>query len=952
MENDFAYEALSPRAFEQLAVALVEPVLGAGLEVFGPGRDGGREATWDGPINWSATDSDDSTRWDGYTVIQVKHCQNPTQDAEADLAWLQSHLKTELDTWMKDGSKRSRFPNYLLVVTNVRLTPGDPGGTMDKLQRWVSKQLGHNYGTERNRRTLQSKGLRQVRFWHRNKLNNVLAGNASVRQRFTPLITVGDVLARIEQLPGAVPRDLLPAVFTDHARKSLETGRWIRFDDAGDGQAKHVVDDVVVNLPVETELGRATALREALDRGDRVLRKSLWYAERESEPPPPRHLVITGAAGNGKSTLTRYLTHIYRAAFCGNDSDGPASLTGILAAANASLRRLDLGPAVLPRWALRVELAAMAEAMGPDDGGPSVYRYMCGLVSARSQVDIQPYSLDAWFKTWPCALMFDGLDEVTHPAVRQRVISEITQLVRDADDNDADLFVIVTTRPTGYTERLLPEYFDQVDLSDFTQVEAAAYAKHITSLRLNDDEAEYRNAIMAKLDKALDTAAVHRLLKTPLQVLVLTVIVANSGVLPTNRYRLFWSYFETVFKREANKSTGHQTFFNTYRTEIEDLHLRVGLILHQRNEATGDLRSRLDLNELRDIAFRRFREDQHPIPKANSLADKLVEVATQRLVLLAAAEDQTVAFDVRSLQELMAGRALIAGGDADTRHNLTTAARSPHWRNAWLFAAGELFTGSNHERDLVLDIVEICDDDPDWPGWLYPGAPELAASILDDGLAANKPRYVNRLIDVALRILDGPMPTEPKNLARGLSTTASDTDHRALIRGKLRRALAGDRMSHTIATALIHYGEFGSRIPGEGDHARYVDLWAYHSGEGERVTVGELLSQALALNNISASPRLQNAIDACGNLVLYYAADGLMRPLETGRRGFDHRPVLAALADNEDARVLHLCLEQIPGDAWPAKALLARSCWPALSRTEIAARLHTFQHDHEGELLA
>lgn len=54
VENDFAYEQLSPRAFEQLAVALVEPVIGAGLEVYhgpalmgdvkprGPARSTGR----------------------------------------------------------------------------------------------------------------------------------------------------------------------------------------------------------------------------------------------------------------------------------------------------------------------------------------------------------------------------------------------------------------------------------------------------------------------------------------------------------------------------------------------------------------------------------------------------------------------------------------------------------------------------------------------------------------------------------------------------------------------------------------------------------------------------------------------------------------------------------------------------------------------------------------------
>jgi hypothetical protein len=294
-----------------------------------------------------------------------------------------------------------------------------------------------------------------------------------------------------------------------------------------------------------------------------------------------------------------------------------------------------------------------------------------------------------------------------------------------------------------------------------------------------------------------------------------------------------------------------------------------------------------------------------------------------------------------------AGRALISGGDSDTRHNLTTAARSPHWRNAWLFAAGELFTGSNHERDLVLAVVVQCDEDPQWPGWLYPAAPELAASILEDGLAANKPRYVNRLIDVALRIVDGPMPTEPKNLARGLSTAAQETDHRGVIRDKLRRALAGDPMHHIIASALMHYGTFGTRIPGETDHNRYVDMWAYRKGSGQRVTVANLLSSVLAVNDISPSLRLQSAIDACDNLVLYRADDGLMKPLETGRRGFDHRPVLAALADQEDANLLQLCLEQLPDDAWPAKSLLARAWWPALTRVEIAATLHTFQYAQE-----
>ncbi len=53
--QDYPLEELGPRAFEQLIVALSLKVLGPGMQAFGSGKDGGREATYEGPVNWSAT---------------------------------------------------------------------------------------------------------------------------------------------------------------------------------------------------------------------------------------------------------------------------------------------------------------------------------------------------------------------------------------------------------------------------------------------------------------------------------------------------------------------------------------------------------------------------------------------------------------------------------------------------------------------------------------------------------------------------------------------------------------------------------------------------------------------------------------------------------------------------------------------------------------------------------
>ena len=60
---------LGERPFENLCRALAVHVLGPGLQAFGDGPDGGREASFDGPVRFST--SPDGP-WDGYGVLQAK----------------------------------------------------------------------------------------------------------------------------------------------------------------------------------------------------------------------------------------------------------------------------------------------------------------------------------------------------------------------------------------------------------------------------------------------------------------------------------------------------------------------------------------------------------------------------------------------------------------------------------------------------------------------------------------------------------------------------------------------------------------------------------------------------------------------------------------------------------------------------------------------------------------
>lgn len=723
MTTDFALEELGPRAFEQLAVALARAIIGAGIEVYGSGKDGGREATFDGRIQWSNTDG--GTEWYGYTVIQAKQREHVASTAD-NLNWLKVQIRNELAEWMKPNSRRSRFPQYVIFVTNARLSAEDSTGGVDQIRLFVRSQLDHEHGSGGDQpRTLRGRGLRDVKIWHRDYLNAAISNHADVRAAFPMLLTVGDILARATALPGFVEAQQFAPILVDHAQTTLRHEQWVRFDEAGDSASnRRPVDRVIVDLPIHDGTERRSVLRHCIERGDSVLRRSTW------SPNGPRHLVITGAPGNGKSTLTRYLTQVYRSHFIADETN-QQTVGEICSNTTQSLVRIEAPAPACRRWPLRVELAQMASDMGPA-GGPTLRRWLCDRITENASISIQPVTLDHWMKAWPCVIFFDGLDEVTSPWLRQRVLGEIAGFFEHLEAADADVLLVVTTRPTGYNERLLPEHFDQVDLDYFDPTEAAHYGRHITTQRFYDDPS-FGAQVLSRFDSALSNAAAERLLKTPLQVLIFTIILSNSGALPANRYLLFWNYYETVLKREAAKLTTHRTFLGEHALDITELHQRIGLLLQIQSDITGEASSRLPLSDLRDLAHQRMIELDYDDSKATEIADRLLEVATQRLVLLVADKDDTVSFDVRSLQELMAGRALVMGDDASIKRNLTAAACSPAWRNTWLFAAGQLFAESDHRSQLVIEVVEQCDSSGLWPGWLYPAGPELAAYILDDG---------------------------------------------------------------------------------------------------------------------------------------------------------------------------------------------------------------------------
>lgn len=156
-----------------------------------------------------------------------------------------------------------------------------------------------------------------------------------------------------------------------------------------------------------------------------------------------------------------------------------------------------------------------------------------------------------------------------------------------------------------------------------------------TRIRLWNDY-ERIEKIADGLKAAADDEALRNLLRTPLQVLILTIIIDGSGHIAPDRYSLFFGYYDTVFKRERVKRGGLHQMLMRFGQEIQRLHEKVGFELQVRSELGARSFAALSLDELRRIAWQVLQDAGYdPSGSDSHLLDEIIRAATHRLVLIA-----------------------------------------------------------------------------------------------------------------------------------------------------------------------------------------------------------------------------------------------------------------------------------------------------------------------------
>jgi hypothetical protein len=671
----------------------------------------------------------------------------------------------------------------------------NPTEIESRVQGFVVVKNGRLSHTERDRLTkfaaIWSETLPWTmwRIWDRQDLLDHARESPSLLRPFFEKLAPSDYLS---VAPALFPRDAARAAraLAMSSATELTTKQWVRTGDAGyNDSSKLRLADLAIDLPCEIDRVRHAGVVGAL-------------IQRAEDPPDPRRRVVAGEVvvggpGQGKSTVAQLVAHAYRIKLLqGLDSsvvhDKAREVMDSLA---ARFERAGVALPVRRRWPILIDLSQF---------GPKAEQTGSLLAHIADGIDVDGVPLDPqlllrWLRHWPVILILDGLDEVPDRKARTAVIERIATFISTCNANGVDLRVIATTRPQGYQNEIDDLLMStRVTLVELTETEALAYSDEVNLLR-NANDPELADQVTERLVEAVHQRLTQRLMTTPLQVTIMTALAERAVDLPTTRYELFDSYYQTVYDRELAKGKPFAKL-RTHRSHIDHLHERAGLELQKQTESGEHSHALLPRPEVSRLLVKRLVGAGFEEGEAKSISEEVLTLSVQRLVMLVSPRPTRYGFEVRSLQEYMAARALSEGEDEAVLRAIETLLPSAHWRNTWLLLVGRVLASRERLRPRILAIIEEANNrDPS--GLLLTGS--LAARELYlDQIAAEFPADRQTLLAMTLALFADYGERLPDALAAVVEAGVIEDSRSQAITLETIGAMS-ERSSANLATLLL-----------------------------------------------------------------------------------------------------------------------------------------------------
>jgi hypothetical protein len=724
--------SIDSEQFEHLAQALLEKRIGPGTIMFGPGRDGAREATFSGSAPYPSV----TEQWSGEWIFQVKYHDILTTGPRQARAQVLADLHSEL----AKITVKYKIPcdNYILI-TNVPLSGVHSSGTRDRVATEVAPQF---------------KSIDHIMVWDATDIYRQLENNRDVASAYAHLITPGDIIAQLleNQKADQTNRTQTLQLFLS---ESFKRDQYAQLEQAGEVSEERLplrqtFIDLNCSRPTTNEIREVA--RNDKDVQARLADISEYNEDAEESQGGISviqflldemfaRVVIIGGPGEGKSTLGQYLAQIHRAAVL------PQVISD-----------REFGPLVA-RIPFRVVLKDYAQAIvKAASGSQELEENPLGLdthiahsVARLSGRSFTTEDLHLVLQNNPSLLILDGLDEVSDQHVRRAMLERIEAYQFRCNHLGADVQIVGTSRPYSYYGEFSASEYLHLRLIRLEKRQVTSYVERWIAAKILDEGKASR--LRDIVNDCLNDHQLSLLMTTPLQVTIMILIILGGGTPPRQKEALFDEYLEIIYKREKSKT---KSTLLTEKLLLFDLHALIGYILHRRAISAENVASSLSQAEYESLfkAYLRYKDPYSPDHELNSKVDDLIHEAGDRLVLVVELSTGNYGFELRSIQEFFAAAHLsdTSSGTEQRVARFTSIARHPHWRNVCLLLGGRIGRTNPGE---AANVIEICRDiDREQPFTLLCPGRWLAMELAAERAFGTNRGLQNSLIEYALSIVE------------------------------------------------------------------------------------------------------------------------------------------------------------------------------------------------------
>jgi HEAT repeat protein/energy-coupling factor transporter ATP-binding protein EcfA2 len=348
------------------------------------------------------------------------------------------------------------------------------------------------------------------------------------------------------------------------------------------------------------------------------------YAERPIES-------VRGVVGLGKSPAAE------RAVILGDPGSGKSTLLRYMALSWAEQSQLAGVP-------ILIELRLYAQ----DKAAGSCNSFLEYLHKGNTVCHLNQRELDALLKSGKAVALFDGVDEVFDPQLREAVVTDIHRFSNDYPQ----VQMVVTSRWLGYrAEALRNAEFKHYMLQDLSAEQGDDFLGRWHETTFTKAQAEEKDRKQARLQRAIaESKPIRELAGNPLLLTMMAILNRNQE-LPRDRARLYERASEVLlYQWDVEQKLHERAELKDWRIDLRDKQAMLRKVAHhmQANERglSGNVIGREDLEQIL-TDYLKTRE----VERARAVARVMIEQLRERNFILCYLGADNYAFVHRTFLE-------------------------------------------------------------------------------------------------------------------------------------------------------------------------------------------------------------------------------------------------------------------------------------------------------------